>query len=200
PGGGGDVQSVEVDSLSLVRPRSVGVEQLGLWALRQAGLEEQLQALGLTGPQRAAAVGLIIGRMAAPGSERATHQWLARRSGLGELLEVDFEAMSPMQLYRTSDILLRHRAALEGHLFITVLAYQFVQLIRHRLAAHGIHERWSTLRDTLAGQCRVTATFNRGDGRTLYVRKTTRPEPDQARIYQALGADPARGGVQKTIV
>ncbi|MCO6440042.1 MAG: transposase, partial [Nitrococcus mobilis] len=88
----------------------------------------------------------------------------------------------------------------EGHLFITVLAYQFVQLIRHRLAAHGIRERWSTLRDTLAGQCRVTATFNRGDGRTLHVRKTTRPEPDQARIYQALGADPAPGGVQKTIV
>ncbi|EAR21777.1 hypothetical protein NB231_03570 [Nitrococcus mobilis Nb-231] len=114
PGGGGDVQSVDVDSLSLVRPRSVGVEQLALWALRQAGLEEQLQALGLTGPQRAAALGLIVARMAAPGSERATYQWLARRSGLGELLEVDFEAMSPMQLYRTSDILLRHRAVLEG--------------------------------------------------------------------------------------
>ncbi|EAR21011.1 hypothetical protein NB231_07572 [Nitrococcus mobilis Nb-231] len=120
PGGGGDVQSVDVDSLSLVRPRSVGVEQLALWALRQAGLEEQLQALGLTGPQRAAALGLIVARMAAPGSERATYQWLARRSGLGELLEVDFEAMSPMQLYRTSDILLRHRAALEGHLFARV--------------------------------------------------------------------------------
>ncbi|EAR20395.1 transposase [Nitrococcus mobilis Nb-231] len=88
----------------------------------------------------------------------------------------------------------------EGHLFITVLAYQFVQLIRHCLAAHGICERWSTLRDTLAGQCRVTATFNRGDGRTLHVRKATRAEPDQARIYQALGADPAPGGVQKTIV
>lgn len=88
----------------------------------------------------------------------------------------------------------------EGHLFITVLVYPLVQLIRHQLAGHGIRERWCTLRDTLAGQCRITAMFNRGDGRTLHVRKATRPEPDQARIYQALGADPALAGVQKMIV
>ncbi|MDP1607282.1 MAG: hypothetical protein Q8L93_11710, partial [Rhodocyclaceae bacterium] len=28
----------------------------------------------------------------------------------------------------------------DGHLFISVLAYQFVQAIRQRLRAHGIHE------------------------------------------------------------
>jgi hypothetical protein len=88
----------------------------------------------------------------------------------------------------------------EGHLFITVLAYQFVQIIRRRLQAHGITERWSTLRAILAGQCRVTATFRRPDGRALHVRKATQPEPAQLAIIRALGSDPTPGGVHKMIV
>jgi hypothetical protein len=94
----------------------------------------------------------------------------------------------------------RTEARVDGHLFISVLAYQFVQLIRRRLHAHGISERWSTLRDILAGQCRVTATFRRADGRTLHVRKATRAEPAQLAIIQALGSDPSPGGIQKMLV
>jgi len=56
----GDYQSVDVDSLELVRPRSVGVEHVALEALRQVGLDTQLEQLGFTGPQRAAAIGTII--------------------------------------------------------------------------------------------------------------------------------------------
>jgi transposase len=88
----------------------------------------------------------------------------------------------------------------EGHLFITVIAYQMVQIIRRQLAAHSIHERWHTLRDTLANHMRVTATFNRADGRTLHVRKPTQPEPEQAEIYQALGVDSKPGGIRKTLM
>ena len=88
----------------------------------------------------------------------------------------------------------------DGHLLISVLAYQFVQLIRRRLRVQGISERWSTLRDTLAGQCRVTTTFRRADGRTLHVRKATRAEPAQWAIIQALGSDPSPGGIQKMVV
>ena len=114
---GGDIQSVDVDSLQLLRPRTVGVEHVGLWAMEQLDFIPLLERLGLNGPQRAAAVGSIIGRMAAPGSERATHRWLGERSALGELLDVDFEAMSLMQLYRASDALMAHRDAIERHLF-----------------------------------------------------------------------------------
>jgi len=52
-----------------------------------------------------------------PGSELATHQWLQQRSGLGELLDYDFGALDVMRLYRVSDQLLAHRAALEAHLY-----------------------------------------------------------------------------------
>lgn len=502
---GGDVQAIDVDSLELSRPRSVGVESVALWAMAEVNFVALLQGLGLSGPQRALIVGAVVGRMAAPGSERATHRWLGERSGLGELLEVDFEALPLAPFYRAADLLMRHRAVLEqtvftrvsdlfgldwtvtlyaltntflegaaagnpkaqrghskekrsdcplvtlglvldgsgfvrrsqtfdgavsegttldgmlqglgaprgalvvmdagiatadnilwlrtqgyrylvvsrerqrqfdataatalttasgealaiqrvvdtdgeevrlycfsecragkekgiserftqrfetdlqalhdglarprttkqidklwerigrlkakshgvgqhyrieidadatgqlatairwehqpvagtmlthpgvyclrthewtwdaeplwrtytmltdleavfrslkselglrpiyhrtearvdGHLFISVLAYQFVQLIRRRLRAHGISERWSTLRDRLVGQCRVTATFRGADGRTLHVRQATRAEPAQLAIIQALGSDPRPGGIQKMLV
>ena len=117
---GGEMHSVDVNSLEMVRPRSVGVEQAGLWAMEQLGLGEFLQRLGFNGPLRAAAMASIIGRMAAPGSERATWRWLCERSALGELLGTDFETMSMMRLYRASDALMSHRRAIEDHLFETV--------------------------------------------------------------------------------
>ena len=112
-----DVQPVDVDSLRLVRPRSVGVEQVGLWALEQLDLPALLTRLGVNGALRSAATGALVGRLAAPASERATHRWLQERSGLGELLGVDFETVGAMQLYRASDALVKHREAIEAHLF-----------------------------------------------------------------------------------
>ena len=112
-----DVHRVDVESLRLVRPRSVGVEQVGLWALEQMGLPALLAELGVNGALRAAAAGALVGRLAQPASERATHRWLQARSGLGELLGIDFETVSAMQLYRASDALVKHREAIEAHLF-----------------------------------------------------------------------------------
>ena len=112
-----EFHSIDVDSLELLRPRSVGVEQIALWAMQQVRLIPLLQQLGFNGPQRAAAVGSIIGRMAAPGSERATYRWLQQRSALGELLEVDYESISMMQLYRASDLLGAAQKQIESHLF-----------------------------------------------------------------------------------
>ncbi len=85
-------------------------------------------------------------------------------------------------------------------MFLTVIAYQLVQVIRKRLKQRGNSSSWTTLRRILEGQQQVTVTFRRGDGRTLHVRKATRAEPDQKAIYDALGIDPAPGGVRKMIV
>lgn len=113
----GRYQEVDLDSLDLVRPRSVGVEHAALSVMRQCGLEDKLRELGLNRPQIAAAVGNIIGRMAHPGSELATHAWLQQRSALGDLIGYDFEAMDLNRLYRASDALYKHREALQDHLF-----------------------------------------------------------------------------------
>ena len=112
-----DLHRVDVASLDLVRPRSVGVEHVGLWAMEQLGVGALLERLGFNGPQRAVATASIVARMAAPGSERASWRWLCERSALGELLDTDFETMSPMRLYRASDALTVHREAIERHVF-----------------------------------------------------------------------------------
>ena len=44
---------------------------------------------------------------------------------------------------------------------------------------------------------RITATFQRADGRTLHVRKAIRAEPPQQAIYDALGIGSAPGGTRK---
>ena len=112
-----DIQSVDVNSLEMSRPRTVGVENIGLWAMEQTGFIDILKNAELNGAQRAAAIASIIGRMASPGSERLTYSWLQEHSALGELLDVDFEKMSLMQLYRTSDRLLQKRNFIEKRIF-----------------------------------------------------------------------------------
>jgi hypothetical protein len=115
-----DIQSVDIDSLEMIRPRSVGVEQVGLWAMQQLDFTNLLIDVGLNATQRSAAIGSIIARMAAPSSELAAHHWLGTQSALGELLDVDYAAMSLNALYRASDVLWKHHAAIEQRLFNNV--------------------------------------------------------------------------------
>jgi transposase len=88
----------------------------------------------------------------------------------------------------------------DGHLFITVLAYQAVQVIRRILKEHGLNDRWSRLREILSVQQRVTATFKRRDGHVVHVRKTTIAEPKLQTIYAALRITSEPGGVKKLTV
>ena len=83
----------------------------------EIGFIEHLQTLGFNRAQCAAAIGNVIGRMAAPGSELAIGGWLKCASALGEILDFDFEGMSPMRLYRASDLLLHHQAKIEAFVF-----------------------------------------------------------------------------------
>jgi len=87
----------------------------------------------------------------------------------------------------------------EGHLFITVLAYQAVQALRRKLKTQDINESWTTLREIFSVQQRVTATFKQRNGRTLHVRKTTVAEPKLQRLYDALDLTASPVGVRKLV-
>ena len=108
---------VDTASLEFIRARSVGVEAVGLAAMGWLGIDKTLQDIGFNAGQRAAVTGSLIGRMAAPGSELSTYRWLKQRSALGELLDVDFEAMPLIRLYRSSDLLVKHRERIEQAVF-----------------------------------------------------------------------------------
>ena len=112
-----DLQTVDINSLEMLRPRSVGVEHTALGVLEKLGMPDKLRQLGLNDPQLNAAVGLVIARMAAPGSELSTHNWLQEHSGLGELLGWDFARTSLTQLYQVTDLLLKHKEVIEKFLF-----------------------------------------------------------------------------------
>jgi transposase len=88
----------------------------------------------------------------------------------------------------------------DAHLFITVIAYQLVQLIRRKLGEQGDSRSWSSLRSILSNQCRMTAIFKREDGHTLHIRKTSQAEPEQQAIYQCLNLDSSPGRIKKMIV
>jgi transposase len=87
-----------------------------------------------------------------------------------------------------------------AHLFISVFAYYLMHTIRFQLKACAINLSWEGLRRQLAGQDRVTVQFKRADGRTLHIRKTTRAESRQQRIYDALGISDRPGKIEKTII
>ena len=88
----------------------------------------------------------------------------------------------------------------EGHLFISVLAYHFVHTLRLQLKAQGIDDSWDTLREALGTQQRITTTLQRRDGRTVHVRKASRPEPHQQTIAKILGLSANPGGTQRSVI
>ena len=91
------------------------------------------------------------------------------------------------------------QARSDAYLFIPVLACQFVPIIRTRLADHGIHDSWISLREILRVQRRTTSRFNTRAGRTLSVRKASQPEAPLAQLYNALALHPNPGGTIKRI-
>ena len=94
-----------------------------------------------------------------------------------------------------------HKSArVDGHLFISVLAYHIVHSVRLQLKAQGIHLSWEGLRNHLDGQHRVTVVLHRDDGQIYHLRKSTRPEPHQQNIYNALGLPHLPGKTEKTLI
>jgi len=76
---------------------------------------------------------------------------------------------------------------MEGHLFISVLAYHLLAGIQRELRQKGISYRWETIRNRLSTQTRVTASLTNDKGERIHIRQTTDPEPFHFEIYRALG-------------
>lgn len=111
-----DYQRVDIDTIDNELPRSVGAEHVVCETIRALGLDDLLAALGFNKPARDAALGVIAARLVAPSSERAAHVWLQTMSALDDLLGADFGALSQDRVYQVSDMLLRHKKAIEDHL------------------------------------------------------------------------------------
>ena len=108
--------TIDVNSVDNEEARTVGAEYVVYQTIKELQIDQKLMELGLHRDQLAATLGVIAGRIIAPGSERATHHWLQNVSALDELVDTDFSSLSLDRVYKVSDGLLKHKEALEEHL------------------------------------------------------------------------------------
>lgn len=88
----------------------------------------------------------------------------------------------------------------DGHLWITILAYHLIQHCRYQLAQKRINYVWQTIRAIMITRVRVTMQAKTPEGKVLYHRSTTKAEGEQIDIYKALGLSSSILRSQKTIV
>ena len=79
---------------------------------------------------------------------------------------------------------------IQAHLFIAVLAYHAVQLIRTRLRGQGRALRWQSIRQRLRPWMRITTTVQTVHGEQIITRQDSRPSVEQAEIVKAAGLTP----------
>ncbi|MEW6755339.1 MAG: IS1634 family transposase [Candidatus Latescibacterota bacterium] len=99
--------------------------------------------------------------------------------------EAAFRAMKSPLEERPIFHQLQHRV--ETHIFLCVLAYHLLVSLEQPFLARGQHTSWATLREELSTHQLVTVCLPASDGRVLKIRRSTRPEPTHAAIYDTLG-------------
>ena len=75
----------------------------------------------------------------------------------------------------------------DGHIFISVLAYHLLRWVGKRLEDHNDTREWQTIRRLLGTHSLVTTRLPLADGRTINIRKPSQPDDEQKRVYQMLG-------------
>jgi transposase len=86
---------------------------------------------------------------------------------------------------------------IDGHIFITILAYHLLHTIRYQLKKHNIKKSWKSIRETMQTQSRITSTMELKDGRIVNIRKTSKANADQMEIYNALNINSNPGKTKK---
>ena len=75
----------------------------------------------------------------------------------------------------------------EGHLFISILAYHLLNYIQQYLRKAGINHRWDTVRSMLQTHTVLSTHLPTADGKMVHLRYCSIPTPGQVEVYSALG-------------
>ncbi|MDE0768039.1 MAG: IS1634 family transposase [Opitutaceae bacterium] len=82
---------------------------------------------------------------------------------------------------------LEHRV--DGHIFISVLAYHLLRWIERHLELCNDSRSWKTIRRLLSTHSLVSTRLPLEDGRILTIRKPSKPDAEQSLVYKILGID-----------
>ena len=74
----------------------------------------------------------------------------------------------------------------EAHLYLGILAYQVVSVIRHKLKSKGIHHCWSEIVRIMNSQKAATISMMKEDGNKIFIRTCSKPTAEAMEIYNAL--------------
>lgn len=107
---------VMLNTLEASDSRTIGAEQVGLTWFRYLELDKMFKSFGFKQRQINLAALSILGRLINPGSELSTNNWAKELSGLGELLDEDFEHFSKNSIYEIADHIFEHKEKIENHL------------------------------------------------------------------------------------
>jgi len=86
---------------------------------------------------------------------------------------------------------------IEGHIFISVLAFHVLISLQKQLHDAGVYHRWTTIRELLSVQQRVSVEIKTQKGNLLVIRDTTEPETIHYLMAQALKIKPRPLGRKK---
>ena len=86
----------------------------------------------------------------------------------------------------------------DGHIFITVIAFHLWKWIRRKLDHAGDTRDWITIRRLLSTHCYATLIVPCAEGAVYHIRKPGRPEAQQQQIYRIFGVKTSN--LQKTRV
>ena len=75
----------------------------------------------------------------------------------------------------------------DGHIFITVIAFHLWKWIRQKLDHAGDTRDWVTVRRLLSPHCYATLIVPCKDGGVYHIRKPGRPEAQQRQLYKIFG-------------
>ena len=108
---------VDLKSMHHRQLRSIGGETVALHALQQLKFEELLASQGIQEKRRKLAIAQVVARMVHPSSERESFRWLCDDSALCELLGLSMSQLKLGALYRSADVMYRHREAIERAMY-----------------------------------------------------------------------------------
>jgi transposase len=74
---------------------------------------------------------------------------------------------------------------ISGHIFISVLAYHILHSVRYQLKLSNINDSWQTIMFKLSNHYRITTSLQQKNAKPIHIRKSTRANPEQLKIYRA---------------
>jgi len=88
---------------------------------------------------------------------------------------------------------------IKSHIYLTILAYQLVNTIRHMLKEQNIHHHWNNIVRIMSTQTIQTIELPT-DKKNIHIRKPSKPIQEAQQIYKATKCKETQTPIKKYVV